>query len=105
MEQLRLFEDLIAANNIWDAHTVGKNLYSKDLGNKDIFSKYFDFTCTIANYPIEIKTRKYFISEAETALVFYSENAEMSTEQLLFIKACRDKLIKTSNAIMELEQV
>ncbi|MDN5289990.1 MAG: hypothetical protein PWQ06_229 [Anaerophaga sp.] len=28
----------------------------------------------------------------------------MSTEQLLFIKACRDKLIKTSNAIMELEQ-
>lgn len=104
MEQLRLFEDLIAANNIWDAHTVGKNLYSKDLGNKDIFSKYFDFTCTIANYPIEIKTRKYFISEAETALVFYSENAEMSTEQLLFIKACRDKLIKTSNAIMELEQ-
>jgi len=24
MEQLKLFEDLIASNNIWDAHTVGK---------------------------------------------------------------------------------
>lgn len=103
MEQLDLFEKLVKENNIWDAHTVGKNLYNKNLGNKDIFEKYFDFVILVGSYPIEIDTRKYFATEAETALVFFSENSNMNCEQLEFIRRCRQKLMVITNDMKELE--
>lgn len=103
MEQLDLFEKLVSENNIWDAHTVGKNLYNRDLSNKDNFEKYFKFVILVGSYPIEIDTRKYFVTEAETALVFFSENSDMNLEQLNFIRKCRQQLMKVTNDIKELE--
>jgi hypothetical protein len=103
MEQLDLFEKLVSENSIWDAHTVGKNLYNRDLRNKDIFEKYFNFVILVGGYPIEIDTRKYFVTEAETALVFFCENSDMDLEQLNFIRKCRQQLMKVTNDIKELE--
>lgn len=103
MEELTLFEELVIKNNIWDAHIVGKNFYSKNLGNKVMFIKYFDFLLMVAHYPIEIETRKYFISEAETALVFFSENTDIDMEKVDFIKKCRATLLQVSNDINNVE--
>lgn len=103
MEQLKLFDKLVAENNIWDAHIVGKNLYNRNLANKDIFEKYFNFVVTVSGYPIEIETRKYFVSEAETALLFYSENTDINSEELSCIRKNREQLIVVSNAIKELQ--
>ncbi|MDD4728835.1 MAG: hypothetical protein PHN55_08815 [Dysgonamonadaceae bacterium] len=103
MEQLNLFNKLVTQNCIWDAHTVGKNLYNKNLGDQTIFEKYFNFLILVAGYPIEIETRKYFVSEAETALIFFSENAHMDTEQLNFIRKCREDLMQVTNDIKCLE--
>jgi hypothetical protein len=103
MDQLSLFEKLVTENSIWDAHTVGKNLYNKNLGDMTVFEKYFKFAVLVASYPIEIETRKYFASEAETALIFFSENAVMDTEQLSFIKKCREDLMQVTNYIKDLE--
>ncbi len=103
MEQENLFEKLVTQNCIWDAHTVGKNFYNRNLGDKTIFEKYFDFLILVASYPIEIDTRKYFASEAEVALVFFSENSHMDTAQLNFIKKCREGLMQVTNIIKDLE--
>ena len=103
MRQLELFNRLLSENNIWDAHTVIKNMYIRNLGDKDIFEKYFNFAMLIGSYPIEINTRKFFITEAETALVFFSENSDMDVEQLSFIRNCRDKLMEVTKDIKELE--
>lgn len=105
MEQMviDLFNELIKKNEIWDAHTVGKNLYNKDLSNKELFAKYFNFVVAVSGYPIEIETRKYFINEAETALLFFSENVDMSDDALNLIIESRRKLINNANAIKDLE--
>ncbi|NCD09431.1 MAG: hypothetical protein EOL98_08400 [Negativicutes bacterium] len=103
MKQLTLFEELVIKNNIWDAHTVGKNLYSKNLESKEMFMKYFDFLLMVAQYPIELETRKYFTSEAETALVFFSENTDIDMEKIDFIKKCRETLMDVSNDINNVE--
>lgn len=104
MEQLELFEELVRENNIWDAHMVIKNIYNKDISNQDIFIRYFDFACMIASWNIEITTRKYFISEAETALVFFSENAPINKEILMCIKSYRNKMMEISNLISKIEK-
>lgn len=103
MEQLNLFDKLVSENNTWDAHIVGKNLFNKNLGNKEVFEKYFNFVVSVGSYPIEIDMRKYFITEGETALIFFCENADLDAEQLSFIKICREHLMKITNEIKELE--
>lgn len=104
MEELELFEELVRENNIWDAHMVIKNIYNKDISNKDIFIRYFDFACMIASWNIEITTRKYFINEAETALVFFCENAPINKEILMCIKSYRNKMMEIANLISKIEQ-
>lgn len=104
MGQLELFDELVKANNVYEAHLVIKNMYNKNIENKEIFEKYFDFSCMVASWNVELETRKYFIQQAETALVFFSENAVLNQEQLFFIKNCREKIFKNLESISAVEQ-
>lgn len=104
MMGMDLFDDMVNKNEIWDAHIVGKNLYNKDLSNKEVFSKYFNFIVAVSGYPIEIETRKFFVNEAKTALLFFSENVDMNADALNLIKESRRQLMDSTNAIKKLEQ-
>ena len=86
MEDTILFKELKAEKNFWDAHTVGKNIFCKFPDNQNIFDEYFCFCCTVASYPIEMETRRFFLKEAELALSIFSERAEMSRDSLKFIE-------------------
>lgn len=99
MEDTILFKELKAEKNFWDAHTVGKNIFCKFPDNQNIFDEYFCFCCTVASYPIEMETRRFFLKEAELALSIYSERTEMSRDNLKFIEEKRQTLIETSYAI------
>lgn len=99
MENIVLFKELKAEKNFWDAHTVGKNLFCKSPDNQNIFDEYFCFCCTVASYPIEMETRRFFLKEADLALSIFSERAEMSRDSLKFIEEKRQTLIETSYAI------
>lgn len=87
--QTTLFEEKIAVNEIWDAHTLIKNEFNRHLDNPDIFKKYFDFACMIASWKIELNTRNYFLEEANTALAVFAENTVLDGERLEYIKSCR----------------
>lgn len=99
MEDTILFQELKAEKNFWDAHTVGKNLFCKSPDSQNIFDEYFCFCCTVASYPIEMETRRFFLKEAELALSIFSERAEMSRDSLKFIEEKRQALIETTYAI------
>lgn len=103
MNQVELFKKLLSENNIWDAHLVGKNFYSKNLGSMEVFKDYFSFLISVAGYPIEIQERKFFANEAETAFLFYCENVEMDEHQVFFIKECRSSLMELKNTIADIE--
>ncbi len=104
MEQMELFNELISENKIWDAYIVIKNLFKKECGNKDIFSKFFDFACMVASWNIELSTRKYFINEAEMALSIFTESTFIDREQLEFIKKCRNIIVEIKNSIFQTEE-
>lgn len=87
-----MFEEKVASNEIWDAHAVIKNLYNRNVGDTELFRRYFNFACMVAAWDIELDTRHYFLEEAGTALIVYAENTTMDAERLAAIKACRERL-------------
>ncbi|NMI05789.1 hypothetical protein HF638_17575 [Paenibacillus sp. SZ31] len=92
MDQVTLFEEKVASNEIWDAHTIIKNLYNRNVGDTDLFQRYFNFCCMVAGWDIELDTRNYFLDEASTALIVHAENTTIDAKQLAVIKACREGL-------------
>jgi hypothetical protein len=99
-----MFDNLVKENRIWDAHIVVKNEYSRNLAVIAVFEKYFDFCIKVAGYPIEIENRTFFMSEAQTALTFFSENAEMSEDVLNLILSCREKILETAKQVQEVSE-
>jgi len=98
-----MFDKLDKENRIWDAHIVAKNAYNRDLANQEAFGNYIDFCLKVSHYPIELNNRKFFLSEAETALTFFSENAEMNEVILDLILSYRGKIFETVEEIRGVE--
>lgn len=94
--------DKLKSKDIWDAQIVGKNLFCKYPENQEYFTAYFDFCVKISGeYPVEIETRSFFLSEAELALNVFSERADMMEEVLTLIQEKRKDLLQASSAINE----
>ena len=98
-----MFEKLEKENRIWDAHLVAKNAYNRDLANQETFEKYIDFCLKVSLYPIELTSRKFFLTEADTALTYFSENALMTDAVLDKILSYRKNIVETAEAIKEIE--
>jgi hypothetical protein len=98
-----MFEKLVKENRIWDAHIVAKNAYNRNLSDRNTFERYFDFCLKIAQYPIEIENRTFFLREGETALTFFSENAEMNEYVFDYITSCRKKIVLAAEHIQDVD--
>lgn len=96
---MELFEKLNKEDSIWDAQIVGKNIFCHDPGNEVTFQSYFSFCLKIAEWPIEIETRTFFIGEAELALNVFSEKCNMNESNLIIIQNARTELVKVSRNI------
>ncbi|MCL9662062.1 hypothetical protein L2089_15315 [Paenibacillus hunanensis] len=105
MEQLALFEEKVISNEIWDAHLIIKNLYNRNVSDTELFQRYFDFTCKVANWDMELETRSYFLDEASTALVVYTENAVIDAEQLMIIHQCRETIDNIRNNMYSVQNL
>jgi len=98
-----MFDKLVKENRIWDAHIVAKNAYSRDFANQETFQKYIDFCLKVSQYPIELSNRKFFLTEAETALTFFIENAVMTEDVFNMILSYRKNIFETAEEIRRLE--
>ena len=98
---LELFNKYKASGSFTEALMVGRNLFNKNSGNATVFNEYFSLLCfqaqSVAN---PIAARRQFISQAEVALAFFSENAELDAAQVSEIHAREAQLtaiVKTFN--------
>lgn len=96
---MELFEKLYKENAIGDAQIVGKNQFCQNPGDEKFFCTYFDFCINVADWPVEIETRSFFLSEAELALNVFSEKCNLDEVMLKVIQDARSKLIKVSDDI------
>lgn len=101
---MNLFEQFKAENKITDAILVGKNLFNKNPDNYDVFNSYFDFLCYLAEMLPDIEERKMFADQANTALAFYAENAELTKDMVEHIDASETRLNNIVNAIVVAEE-
>lgn len=95
-----LFRKLQEDGRFSEAYLVIKNLFNKDLGNTELFKEFMDFALTNANLDIEYTERKAYVNDANSALVFYFENTEITYETLELIKEYGNKI---KNCVMQID--
>lgn len=101
---LELFNEYKNSNQITDALLIGRNLFNRNPGNQEAFSAYFDLLCSLAeNLPL-LSERKSFMEQADVALAFFSENAELDRAILSSFHAYQERLGTIQNAILSEEQ-
>ena len=98
-----MITELLNANRIMDAHLVAKNEYIRNNTSEKAFEEYFELCIKVAQYPIEIETRKFFVSEADQALSYYSEHVVIDEYRLNRILSYKEKLFEVTSQISSFE--
>lgn len=103
MEELNLYKQLLLKNDLENAHLVIKNIFNRNLSDLDVFKEYTDFCFRIAKLNVDLETRKYYLTEIDTAIIFFSENSILTVEILDFINETKENLFNLSEEIVKLE--
>lgn len=99
---LELFNKYRDTESYQEALLVGRNLFNKNPGNAAVFNEYFSLLCEQSQSSANtIDSRRQFISQAEVALAFFSENAELDAARVEEIKSFEGKLTTIVNAFNE----
>lgn len=104
-EQLSLFQEFITKNDIWQANLLIKNIFNKNIENRDIFQTFYEFSIKIANWNLDIPTRKMFLEQASSAVIFFSENALLTSDVIEMVYACQNEVDNIRNEINRIEQI
>lgn len=99
---LSLFEKYKKVGKITEALLVGRNLFNRNPGDEEIFSAYFAYLCTLAETLPSLEDRINFAEQANVALAFYSENANLTSE---FIEALAKRQQRMDIILSEIESM
>lgn len=91
---LSLFEEYKSNNMIAEALMVGHNLFNRHPENKEVFTSYFSFLCTLAETMPSFSDKMNFAEQADVALAFYTENADLTKATVDAIGKDRDRLVE-----------
>ncbi|MEK5379353.1 hypothetical protein [Niallia sp. FSL W8-0635] len=104
-EQLSLFQEFLTKNDIWQANLLIKNIFNKNIENRDVFQTFYEFSIKIANWNLDIPTRKLFLEQAFSAVIFFSENALLTSDVIEMVYACQNEVDNIRNEITRIEQI
>lgn len=99
-----LLTKLRSNGNFTDAYLVAKNILSRNISDTTAFKNFIDLALEIASYNIVFDERKQYVSEANTALVMFSEAANIDEAILALIKETRKRIHTVTESILEEEQ-
>ena len=100
---IELVKKYIDDGNMSNALMVGQNLFNKNKGDKQVFSLYFSLLLDAANSNFDQSDK--FIEQLVTVLSIYSENAELSENEVQYIRECEDKINKVVSSINEKREI
>ena len=75
---LTLFNAYKNAGKISEALLVGRNVYNRNPGDPEVFDAYFSYLCVLAETLPSYADRGNFADQANVALAFFSENADLT---------------------------
>lgn len=94
-----MIAELINKDRIMDAYIVAKNEFVRNNASEKAFYDYFELCLKIARDAIETETKKFFVSEADQALSYYSEHVVMDEDALNRILSYKNKVLEVTNQI------
>lgn len=89
---LNLFNEYKNSGRISEALLVGRNVFNRNPENCEVFSAYFSYLCTLAETLPSFIDKCNFAEQANIALAFYSENAELTREAVEAIAAQQQRI-------------
>lgn len=87
-----LFKGYKDAGKISEALLVGRNMVNKDPGNPEKIKDYVELLLYLAETLPSLDERKGFVGQANVAISFYEENAELTEEIVTDIVDYRERL-------------
>ena len=75
-----LVSKLKTDGNFVDAYLVAKNNLSRNIGDYSMFKQFIDLALELAMFNIVFEERKQYVNDAHTALVMFSESAELNMD-------------------------
>lgn len=99
---IKLFEKYINEKNFCNAQIVIQNLFTKDAGNKEVYTEYSKFLISQALDAPDVNMKEEFADKANMALMFFMENTTLDSEMIKFINKEQDKL---SNLFVEIQEI
>lgn len=101
---LELFNTYKNAGKISQALMVGRNAFNRNSDNAEVFDAYFSYLCTLAETLPALADRSHFVDQANVALSFYIENADLTESVVGDIMEYRSRLDTIYNAIAKDQQ-
>lgn len=101
---LELFNTYKNAGKISQALMVGRNAFNRNSDNAEVFDAYFSYLCTLAETLPALADRSHFADQANVALSFYIENADLTESVVGDIMEYRSRLDTIYNAIAKDQQ-
>ena len=100
---LTLFHQYKDNRKLSEALLVGHNLFNRNPSDKAIFASYYDFLCSFAEAPLDLSDRTRFAGQAQIALEFFKENAELDEDTVTEIISYQERLTKIETEIQQTE--
>ena len=99
-----LVSKLKTDGNFVDAYLVAKNNLSRNIGDYSMFKQFIDLALELAMFNIVFEERKQYVNDAHTALVMFSESAELNMDIIAGIKDVRTHIATVMDEILIAEQ-
>ena len=99
-----LVSKLKTDGNFVDAYLVAKNNLSRNIGDYSMFKQFIDLALELAMFNIVFEERKQYVNDAHTALVMFSESAELNMDIIAGIKDVRIRIATVMDEILVAEQ-
>lgn len=102
---ISLFKEYKDKGQIEEALLIGRNMISKEPSNYEYLSQFLDLLFNLAESLDLLEDKIAFVTQADIALTFFEENAELSIEIINNILAYRLKINNLKAVIAETEKM
>lgn len=101
---LQLFNDYKNSGRLSEALLVGRNAFNRDPSNADIFDAYYSYLCSLAESLPSYDDRTRFAEQANVALAFFSENADLSESVVERIQTYQERIDTIYRALSDYQR-
>lgn len=101
---LQLFNDYKNSGRLSEALLVGRNAFNRDPSNADVFDAYYSYLCSLAESLPSYDDRTRFAEQANVALAFFSENADLSESVVERIQTYQERIDTIYRALSDYQR-